>query len=72
MCRPPLAYPSELYAEVDLQRVLDLALSLPAEEQRSAFWHTINQRGLPPLTENIPRLAALRGILPLLTADQVG
>ena len=64
--------PSELYAEVDLQRVLDLALSLPAEEQRSAYWHTVNQRGLPPLTANIPRLAALHGILPLLTADQVG
>ena len=64
--------PAGLYAEVDLQRVLDLALSLPAEEQRSAYWHTVNQRGLPPLTANIPRLAALRGILPLLTADQVG
>ena len=64
--------PAELYAEVDLQLVVDLVLTLPAEEQRSAYWHTVNQRGLPPLTANIPRLAALRGILPLLTAAEVG
>jgi hypothetical protein len=63
--------PAELYAEVDLHRVVDLVLSLPAEEQRSAYWHTMNQRGLPPIAANIPRLAALRGILPLLTGAQI-
>ncbi|MEV2241090.1 hypothetical protein [Micromonospora sp. NPDC049891] len=62
--------PSDLYADADLQRVLDLALTLPAEEQRSAFWHTVNQRGLPPLASNIPRLAALQGLLQVLTAAQ--
>ena len=64
--------PPGLYADADLQRVLDLALALPAEEQRSAYWHTVNQRGLPPLTMNVPRLAALSGIMPVLTPAQVG
>lgn len=64
--------PPGLYADADLQRVVDQALALPAEEQRSAYWHTVNQRGLPPLTANIPRLAALQGLLPVLTAAQIG
>jgi hypothetical protein len=63
--------PPELFAGIDLQRVLETVLRLPAEEQRSAYWHTLNQRGLPPLTANIPRLVALRGILPRLTAAQI-
>ncbi|MEU7576296.1 hypothetical protein AB0B50_01645 [Streptomyces sp. NPDC041068] len=57
--------------DVDFRPVLDFALTLPAEQRRSAFWHTAMGHGVPLEVRTVPRLAALALLLPHLDAPQV-
>ncbi|MFG2986357.1 hypothetical protein ACGFYQ_34750 [Streptomyces sp. NPDC048258] len=63
--------PAEQLRDADFQPTLDLALTLPAEQRRSAYWYTTMGRGIPQDIRTIPRLDALATVLPHLTATQV-
>jgi hypothetical protein len=58
-------------AEVDWSLVLAYALPLPVEEQRQSFGQLLRADPWPSMG-SVPRLAALRLVLPHLTDDQVG
>ncbi|MFF1376231.1 hypothetical protein [Streptomyces sp. NPDC058308] len=63
--------PAEQLQDADFRPVLDFALGLPAEQRRSAYWHTASGHGIPPEVRTVPRLAALALVLPHLDAPQL-
>ncbi|MEU6992700.1 hypothetical protein ABZ953_18850 [Streptomyces sp. NPDC046465] len=62
---------AEQLRDADFRPVLDFALGLPAEQRRSAYWHTAMGRGIPLEVRTVPRLAALALLLPHLDTGQL-
>ncbi|MFC4070963.1 hypothetical protein [Actinoplanes subglobosus] len=61
---------AEFLIDVDWEPVLSFVLELPAEKQRNAL-HRIYDGGDRPETAEIPRLAALRLLMPHLTEERI-